>query len=126
MTIEKDYILHEPLDATKYRFSVNVVIERTLDEVNSDDPSLPSNSSKLNLETEGDSRSCVAFAWYHIFSVFDRDNIISAYVISKPLPPKLDQVEDSEVAYCLIMFIHLCSKGLSDISPFEVDTTRGW
>merc|ERR1719495_2158801 len=82
LTEEKDYILHEPLDATKYKFSVNVVIEKTLGVVNPDDPSLPSNSSKLNLETE----------------VFDRDNIISAYVISKPLPPKLDQVEDSEVS----------------------------
>ena len=61
MTEEKDYILHEPLDATKYRFSVNVVIEKTLGVVNPDDPSLPSNSSKLNLETEGDSRSCVDF-----------------------------------------------------------------
>jgi len=81
VTADSEFTLMEPLDATKYMFDVSVVIDRKLLEAPPCDL-CDFNSTQLSLDTEG----------------FDKNDVVSTSVFSKPLPPKLIQVVDAEVA----------------------------
>jgi len=80
ITPDISYTLMEPQDATKYTFDVSVFIDRRLDTAGASGD--PSNSTKLNLDMKG----------------FPLDDTVSTSVFSKPLAPKLIQVNPDEVS----------------------------
>jgi len=80
ITPNTEYTMMEPMDATKYTFTVSVLIDRQLEMAGPSDHII-SNSTKLNLDMEG----------------FQLDDKVLTSVFSKPLPPKLKQINFDEV-----------------------------
>jgi len=82
ITPNSEFVMMEPLDATKYTYDVSVALDRVLGEALPSPNSTYTNSTNLNLDMKG----------------FQMDDTVSTFAFSKPLPPKLVQVVDEEVS----------------------------